>query len=855
MKYLTIVILLISGCLLFAQEGLIPAFPVEKSDIALERLARPGTPFDKVGRRFAILGEESGAFEAWAYPLKLFRNCQLSFFVGNSTRPIRAADIVRYVEVSPAVTTFTYTYQSFTVRAHYITPVREPGALILLEVDSTVPLTVVVGFIPVLQPMWPAGLGGQYAYWNRELKAYVISESTGKNHGMLGSPAGEGISYTPAHMLSDTPSEFKIEIPDPKQMSGKYIPIVMAGGKGAGDSVRAVYRRLLASPEKYYRETVAYYRNVRLRTLKIKTPQPELNLAFEWAKIAYDNLIVENPDLGTGLVAGLGASGNSGRPGFGWFFGGDAYINSLSLNSLNAYATVRDALAFTQKWQRQDGKMAHELSQAAGYIDWWNDYHYGYIHGDTTPYYLVAMFDYLRMSGDVAFIRQSWKSLKKAYQWCLKTDANGDGLMDNRKAGLGATEYGDFTGVETDIYLAAVWVQAIKGMQYMAEMMNDKRLAKQAGEDFKKARQAFDRKFWNEAKGMYSFAFNTQGEQVTEVSPWSAVGLMWQLGQPERSQQSLEKINSAELTTDWGVRSISIRSKYYQPLNYNYGAVWPFLTSWVTTAQFKHHQLLQGYATLMSTVRHTFDNQLGAVTEVFSGTHNVWPQEAVAQQGFSTAGVILPTVRGLLGLEADALQKRVQFEPHLPADWDSVMISNYRIGKSLWQFAYYRRKGKIFLQLVTKNASGYQLTFAPALGRDTRMESVTSNGETVSFELKPVPYLVQPQIVIPITKDTTQIVIKIRPTVEFLPVVFPTRTGDRNQGLKIVSLRYKTGEYVLKVDGLAGKTYELPLVNSSRVREVKGAQLQNDRLIITFPQSAAVEFVRKQVKVILRNWD
>src|SRR4030065_1813618 len=80
-----------------AQDGLIPAFSIERDDIALGRPPQPRTYFDKAGRRFAILGLESGTFEAWASPLKLLRNFEFSFLLKNSTPPIAARAIVRCV--------------------------------------------------------------------------------------------------------------------------------------------------------------------------------------------------------------------------------------------------------------------------------------------------------------------------------------------------------------------------------------------------------------------------------------------------------------------------------------------------------------------------------------------------------------------------------------------------------------------------------------------------------------------------------------------------------------------------------------------------------------------------------------
>jgi len=90
----TVLLLGIGGTsLLLAQEGLIAEFPVEANELTLHRLAQPGTPFIKASRRFAILGDERGTFEAWSYPLKLFRNFEFSFFVADSTRPIQDKDI------------------------------------------------------------------------------------------------------------------------------------------------------------------------------------------------------------------------------------------------------------------------------------------------------------------------------------------------------------------------------------------------------------------------------------------------------------------------------------------------------------------------------------------------------------------------------------------------------------------------------------------------------------------------------------------------------------------------------------------------------------------------------------------
>jgi glycogen debranching enzyme len=835
-----------------AQDGLIPEFEIERNDLTLSRLAQPNTYFDKAGHRFALLGLEGGTFEAWAYPLKLLRNFEFSFLLENSTRPIPARDIVRLIEVTPAATTLTFTFQSFTVRATFVCAVEEAGAVILLDIDATVPVTIVVSFQPVLQPMWPAGIGGQYAYWDDTLKAYLISEPTRRNHGFVGSPAARGISYTPAHMLSDAPNEFTIVIDEPEKIRGQFIPIVLAGGKGKREDIRRIYEKLAEDPQAVYVSASAYYRRLRQDTLRVKTPVGRLDLALEWAKVSYDSLRVDNPDLGRGLVAGLGLSGAGGRPGFGWFFGTDAYLNSMSISSYGAHEAAKEALAFTQKWQREDGKMAHELSQAAGYIDWFKDYPYGYIHGDTTPYYIAACLDHFRWTGDREFLEKSWPLLLRAYAWCLTTDTDGDGLMDNSKAGLGALEFGSLTGIQTDIYLAAVWIRAVRAMSELAQIMGEGKLAKETEAILRKALTAFEVKFSDEADGHYSYAFNTKGEQVQELTPWSAVPLMWDIGSQDRASRTLESMSASDMTTDWGVRILTRGSPLYEPLNYNYGAVWPFLTGYFAAALYQHGYPLQGYGLVEANAGHLFDNALGCATELFSGAQHIWPQEAVAHQGFSAGGFVLPFVRGMLGLGGDASRKEAVFAPCFPADWPEVKIENFRLGPGSFGLKYIREKGKINFEVVGRPRVGFIMVFAPAFGPGTEVRSVRVNGKPAAFKMMSSARIARPEVRF-VTSGQDTVEIDFEPTVEILPPAVHSKVGDPDSGMKVIRVTREGGEMKVLVEGLAGQTYSLGITCGELIREIQGAASSGDRLEIRFPSEKEPGDLRQEIVIRLKD--
>jgi len=829
---------------------LVKYFTLEKNELELSRPVQPNTYFDKVGRRCAVLGFERGTFELWCYPFKILRNFELSFLIPNYTEPIKGSTVVKLISVTPEATTITYSYQSFTVREIFITPIDKEGAIILLDVKTIEPITIIASFLPVLEPMWPAGLGGQFSVWDNEEKAFIISESRRKYNALAGSPLASAISAPPAHAFADTPNQFKIDVTS-ISTDGFYIPIVIAGGGMGIENARQLYRELSSNPEKYYREVFQHYKDLREDTLKLKSEIRNLDLAFEWGKVALDNLLATNPDLGTGLIAGLGPSGGSGRPGFGWFFNGDAAINSFSMNSYGAFQTVRDALTFVQKTQRGDGKIAHELSQGAGFIKWFKDYPYGYIHADTTPFFLVAMYDYLCSTGDVEFIKESWDAVKKAYHWCLSTDENSDGLMDNKKAGLGALEFGQLIGIQTDIYLSSVWVKALKAMEKMAEAVGEKSLQKECAKLYDEALRTVNEKFWDADNELIAYAENDRGELITELGPWSAIGMSWRLIDEDKALKMLEKINSSKLSTDWGCRVLSTESKLYHPLNYNYGAVWPFITNFVATAQYQHHCTLQGYASLMANVKHTFDNALGECGEVFCGEFNRMLEESVPHQGFSTAGVIMPAVRGLLGLSGNALEKTIDFSPHLPADWNAVEIRNWKLGNSKFDFFLQKMQDALILNYKHNGRDTYTMTFSPAFAFRSEISKVLINGKETEFKAiessQDVHALVKVQVL-----DSGTVEIHYTPSLEILPPENTSNIGDTNTGLRIKGLRGENNHLQLVVEGLTNHTYTLKTRQSDRVASIVNAVMNGSEMIIEFPKSEKEKYLEKIVDIVLR---
>jgi hypothetical protein len=239
---------------------------------------------------------------------------------------------------------------------------------------------------------------------------------------------------------------------------------------------------------------------------------------------------------------------------------------------------------------------------------------------------------------------------------------------------------------------------------------------------------------------------------------------------------------------------------------------------------------------------------LGTVTEVFSGYQNIWPQEAVAHQGFCTAGVVLPLVRGLFGLDSDAQQRLLTFAPHFPADWDSVAVDNYKLGGGSVDLTYNRTTSRISATVSAKNFKSGKFTFAPALGIGSTMNEVRVNGVKVNFSERTSSQTIQPVIETALG-GTVYIEIDFTPTVEILPPPLLAKTGDANKGLKVISTEYRNGELAVVLEGLSGMTYELGIVNEGLLKSTEGCTFSGKNLLIQFPAGQTGNFVRKEIVI------
>ena len=785
----------------------IPRLPIEPPALSITQPCQAAKPFSVVGEHGAILGRQDGGFEAWLWPTKVLSEFGITAELDDYPVPIDVNQHAASIEVTPEMITITYSHPAFTIRQRMF---AKRGLGVVFEIASVRPIELTFHFRLDMMRMWPAAnFGPAGAEWVKEGGYYLLKTSDPGINAAVAIPRGTPGIHPPFQELGKTyPTEIKLRF-DPKTDSGLAFPllITLLGEKEPGDQKLAELNDRVAA---MHGEAASYYRGYWAERLYAETPDKAFDEALRWAEVSIDQARVAFHGE-TGLGAGFYGSGDAQRPGFGWFFGRDALWTSYAITSYGDFALTRETLEFLIRRQRDDGKMIHEFSQTSDLVNW-KATPYFFAAADATPLFVMAMEDYVNVSGDVAFLKKHWEAVRRAYAFTRAHDSDGDGIYDNSE-GTGWVENWKPELPHQEIDLAALDEQSADAMARLAAPMEDGALAAAARERADLIRTRIEAEYNDPASGFYAFSRNKDGTLDRTATIFPAVA--WWSGRRGLAQADamFRRWASSEFSTDWGVRDVSDRTPTYDPISYHEGSVWPLYTGWVSLAEYRTGRALSGYSHLMQNADLTWAQDAGAVTELLSGAFFQPFGTSSAHQTWSSAMVLTPALRGLFGLDWDAMHRTLRLAPHLPATWNSARLVNVRLGDSRLELEYVREGGE--LRVVARSAGPEVLCLvgedAP---RDRQCTSAAASTHELSIEL--------PAVELGISHG--------------LPPA-----GSETTGLKVTGESYAAGRAVFEFQAAGGSTHELPvLMHRSGVR-VSGGEMKGERLVVHFPAGAGRE--------------
>jgi glycogen debranching enzyme len=794
----------------------------QSPSLELTRPVRTWEFLSAVGTRAGIFGNESGRVEAWVYPLKIFRDFHLRFHTEDRAVPAEA--LARTVIVRPESTTIVYTSDTFSVRETFFVPVDEPGAIITFEVETEFPLEIEAVFRRDFQLEWPAALSATYVNWEPERNAFYFGEEQKKFSAFLGSPtAAERRREYQTNYSSESDNSFRLGVTE-KGDDTKVI-VLAASVQGRAEA-EAIYQHLTEEYPQLLRESADYYRDYLSKTVSVELPDEELQRAYDWSRVSMIQGLVTNPYLGTGLVAGYRTSGESQRPGFAWFFGRDSMWTSLALDAAGDFATTRKALEFIGKYQREDGKIPHEIAQGANFVPWFKDYPYAYASADATPLYIIGMNDYVVESGDTAFAQAKWESVWKAYQF-LRSTYDAQGLPQNFGFGHGWVEGGPLLPVKSEFYQSGLGAEALRALNNLARFAGKETESKELQGAFERQRTLVNNAFWLADKKRFAFALDKDNHPVDEASVLSTVPMWFGLLDEEKAAEMITQLSDSNHQADWGMRIISGRATRYSGGGYHYGSVWPLFTGWASVGEYRYHHEHAAYANLRANALLALDGSPGHVTEVLSGDYYQGLSTSSPHQIWSAAMVVAPVLRGMLGLSTDAQNVTLTLAPHLPADWPGFAIHTVHVGDATIDLSYAKTPDAIELDIKISGTKNCAIEFEPAVSLRARVLSAEVGGHAVPFHIQ--SHGADQHVVIHVSAGSGSTKLRIRIANDFGVSYQPElpQLGSASEGLRILSETWSDAkdELTLSISGSPEQDYELSVSNPGAVSSVDGADL------------------------------
>ncbi len=409
----------------------------------------------------------------------------------------------------------------------------------------------------------------------------------------------------------------------------------------------------------------------------------------------------------------------AGVPWFVTIFGRDSLIVSLQNMIVEpglARGTLKQLASMqaseSDDWRDADpGKMPHEVrfGELAHFKKIPHTPYYS--TADATILYLILLHETWKWIGDDALLDDYADTADRCLEWIDRYgDLDGDGFQEYKtrstqgyenmgwKDSGDAVVYADGSQVRSPKALCELQGYVFDAWMRMAEIFDHRGDANRATELRRKAaalRERFEAAFWCEEIGTYAFALDPDKQQVKSVVS-NAGHLLWSgIASPEHAERVVQRLLQPDMWSGWGIRTLSATNPAYNPFSYQLGSVWPH-DNGILAAGFARYGFRDEAARVardISEAASHFDAyrlpELYAGIERTPGSFPVLYHGANVPQAWAAASVF-HLLQSILGMQADAPNRRLYVDPSLPMWLPDVTLRNVDIGSANVDLRFWR---------------------------------------------------------------------------------------------------------------------------------------------------------------------
>jgi glycogen debranching enzyme len=415
-----------------------------------------------------------------------------------------------------------------------------------------------------------------------------------------------------------------------------------------------------------------------------------------------------------------------------WFvapFGRDSLIVSLQ-NILIYPEFARGALEILGSLQAKEddpyrdaepGKILHELrcGELAHFKLIPHTPYYG--TADATPLYLITLHAAWRATGDEMLLEQHLPTAEGCLAWIDEYgDRDRDGFQEYQtrspvgyenmgwKDSGDAVMHADGSPVkgpkalcELQGYVYDAWVRMAEIFEALGKPARAQELRAKAAALFARFNQAF----WDEGLGFYALALDGDKNRVLTVASNAGHCLWSGIVPPERAKRIVERLMAPDMSTGWGIRTLSANHPSFNPYNYQTGSVWPHDNAIIATG-FRHY----GFGIQAARIAHGISVAgshflLNQLPELYTASERDATNFPVQYIGANVpqawaAGSAFMLTQALLGFLPDAPRNKLYVDPLLPGWLPDLTIRNLRIGRHKLDIRFWREDEQTAFEVI-----------------------------------------------------------------------------------------------------------------------------------------------------------
>ena len=517
---------------------------------------------------------------------------------------------------------------------------------------------------------------------NREQNHVIVSTTIGREQEVrvFGADAEVVATYAGDRGFSRT---FRAHVP-PRASARVSVTMVISD---KGDRAALASNRKAPRADVALAQTEAFYRDL-ARTADVKTPDPLINRAFDWAKI--NTVRVQHR-----FPAGWGFTNDPSQDivvvrDAAWYAMGSDYVTPQF---------TRGMMDLVAEHGIEDGGKITEYILACADPPVSADYDLNI--NDDTPLMVGAVYHHYAVTGDQDVLARYWPMVRGACDWILAQIVDGLVYSHSQEANVwgiagwrNIIPQSQISGTVTEINCECSY--ALRLAARLAQDAGDGARAERYLLASERLRDEINRRLISDKHGFYLLNIDPEGVPHHDLTGDQIFPVIFGVADQTRKRAILDLLYTSNFWTPFGVRTVARGQEEYDP-DYGLqlmGGVWPNLTAWVaySSKTYSPRKLTAGMRNIwkISEVENprAYQNVVpGLFPERLSGES--YKSRGMAMSPWMPPTYVWLTFEGLLGFEPTVDGLRIN--PHLPSDWKWAGVRNVTVRGETMSCFYYRR--------------------------------------------------------------------------------------------------------------------------------------------------------------------